>query len=120
MTKAKESALLVAGGLATGAANGFFGGGGGMIVVPFLSAFAKKTPLCAHATAILIILPVSLVSAVLYLVNGYFDTELFLSVCMGVTFGGVLGARALNLMSGGAATLLFAAVMFSAGLRMLV
>ena len=28
MTKAKESALLVAGGLATGAANGFFGGGG--------------------------------------------------------------------------------------------
>lgn len=71
-----------------------------MIVVPFLSAFAKKTPLCAHATAILIILPVSLVSAVLYLVNGYFDTELFLSVCMGVTFGGVLGARALNLMSG--------------------
>ena len=90
-----------------------------MIVVPFLTAFAKKPPLAAHATAILIILPVSFVSAILYLVNGYFETELFAAVCAGVTFGGFLGARALNLLSGGEATLLFSAVMFAAGLRMI-
>lgn len=111
--------VLGGGGIVTGAVNGLFGGGGGMIVVPFLTAFAKKPPLVAHATAILIILPVSFVSGVLYLINGYFQTELFLSVCIGVTFGGFLGARALNLLSAGEATLLFAAVMFAAGVRMI-
>ncbi len=119
MQTKKERLLLAAGGLAAGAANGFFGGGGGMIVVPFLTSFAKKDALCAHATAILVILPVSFVSAVFYLVNGYFETELFLAVGIGVAVGGFLGARALNRMSGGAATLLFAAVMFAAGVRMI-
>lgn len=119
MRKSKNTWLLGAGGLATGAVNGIFGGGGGMIVVPFLTAFAKKPPLVAHATAILVILPVSLASAVFYLVNGYFDAELFVSVSVGVTLGGFFGARALNLLSAGEATVIFAAVMFAAGIKML-
>ena len=120
MKKGKGSAALACGGIVTGAVNGLFGGGGAMIVVPFLTGVAKKPPLVAHATAILVILPVSLVSAVFYLVNGYFDTELFLAVGLGVAFGGFLGARALNAMSAGEATVLFAAVMFAAGIRMII
>ena len=119
MADMKNERILLAGGLLTGAVNGLFGGGGGMIVEHFLTGIAKKPPLAAHATAILIILPVSFVSAVLYLINGYFDAELFIAVSLGVTFGGFLGARALNLMSAGEATLLFAAVMFAAGIRMI-
>ena len=114
-----KSAKRFAGGGAVGIVNGVFGGGGGMIAVPLLERIERRGTAAAHATAILIILPVSFVSAVLYLINGYFDAELFIAVSLGVTFGGFLGARALNLMSAGEATLLFAAVMFAAGIRMI-
>ncbi len=119
MDRVKKNRVLAAGGIATGAVNGIFGGGGGMIVVPFLTAFAEKEPLVAHATAIFIILPVSLVSGIFYLINGYFEAELFIAVSIGVTFGGYVGARALSRMTAGEATLLFAAVMFAAGIRMI-
>ena len=67
-TKGKLS--LGAAGCAAGAVNGIFGGGGGMIVVPLLTSVGQKPPLVAHATAILVILPVSLASAIVYLVGG--------------------------------------------------
>ena len=53
-------------GLAAGLINGIFGGGGGMIVVPMLVHLLKCLPKKAHATAILIILPLSLVSGIFY------------------------------------------------------
>ena len=117
MDRAKRA--LLAGGAVTGAVNGIFGGGGGMIVVPILTGFAGLTPLAAHATAIFVILPASIVSGIFYLINGYFSAELFLSVSLGVTLGGALGAKALSRLSAGEATLLFAAVMFAAGVRMI-
>ena len=45
--------------------------------------------------------------------------EMFVAISAGVTFGGFLGARALNLLSAGEATVIFAAVMFAAGIRMI-
>ena len=114
-----SSLLLSLAGRAVGAGDGALGGGGGMIVVPLLTGVGKKPPLVAHATAILIILPVSLVSSVVYLINGLFDTELFLAVGLGVMLGGFLGARLLGKVSPAAATLAFAAVMLAAGLKMI-
>lgn len=90
-----------------------------MVVVPLLSGVGEKPPLVAHATAILVILPVSLASAVVYLWGGHFDTELFLAVGLGVLAGGFAGAKILNAISPAAATMAFAAVMFAAGVRMI-
>ncbi len=120
MQKAKNAMKMAAAGAAAGAVNGIFGGGGGMIVVPLLAAAGGKPPLVAHATAILVILPVCLASAAVYLLGGRFDTDLFLAVSLGVLPGGVLGARFLNTISPAAATAVFAAVMFAAGIRMIV
>lgn len=117
--KIKQNAAMVAAGCAVGAVNGIFGGGGGMIVVPLLTSVGKKPPLVAHATAILIILPVSLASSIVYLCAGLFETELFLAVGIGVLAGGFAGARLLGKISPAVATLVFAAVMLAAGLRML-
>lgn len=117
--KHRRRMLLAAAGAAAGAVNGMFGGGGGMLVVPLLSA-AGKPPLVAHATAILVILPVSLASAVVYLLHGQFDLELFLAVTLGVLPGGALGAQCLSRISPDAATAVFAAVMFAAGIKMIV
>lgn len=120
MAKVRSGMEMAAAGCAAGAVNGVFGGGGGMIVVPLLTSVGKKPPLVAHATAILVILPVSLASAVVYLINGWFDTELFLAVCLGVLAGGFAGAKALGLISPAAATIAFAVVMFAAGVRLMI
>jgi len=116
-TKGKLS--LGAAGCAAGAVNGIFGGGGGMIVVPLLTSVGQKPPLVAHATAILVILPVSLASAIVYLLGGWFDAELFIAVSIGVVLGGAAGAKLLGSITPAAATVAFAAVMFAAGVRMM-
>ena len=61
-------------GAATGAANGLFGGGGGMIAVPLLRAQGLEEKR-AHATAIAVILPVSLLSFLLYAFRGFFGAN---------------------------------------------
>lgn len=114
-----QAAKMSAAGIFTGAVNGIFGGGGGMLVVPLLQANGRQ-PLAAHATAILIILPVCFASAVVYLCGGWFDAELFLAVGIGVLAGGAAGARLLGSITPASATLVFAAVMFAAGVRMIV
>lgn len=118
MARGKQNFLMAAAGCAVGAVNGIFGGGGGMLVVPLLTAAGGKPPLVAHATAILVILPVSLVSAAVYLWGGHFEAELFIAVSLGMLAGGVAGAQLLDACSPSAVTMAFAAVMFAAGLRM--
>ncbi len=68
--KEKTNALLTTGGgLLIGFVNGLLGAGGGMLAVPILerSNLEKKK---AHASAVAVIMPLSLLSAVLYLING--------------------------------------------------
>ena len=85
---------LICGGV-VGAANSLFGGGGGMIAVPLLKGVGLSEKQ-AHATAILLILPVSLLSFSVYLFCGYFDGGVCIPVAIGVFFGGMLGAKALQ------------------------
>lgn len=82
-------------GVAVGAANGLFGGGGGMLAVPLLTktGYEEKT---AHATAILIILPVSLFSFLFYFWQGFYDFSVLVPTALGVTAGGFLGAYFLD------------------------
>lgn len=82
-------------GAVIGAVNAFFGGGGGMLAVPLLqkSGQEKKS---AHATAILVILPISLLSFLFYALNGFYDWKLFIPVAIGVSAGGFLGAKVLG------------------------
>lgn len=54
---------------APGVINGLLGAGGGMVVVPLLSALGVRGKK-SHATALMVIVPLSLVSAILYLVQG--------------------------------------------------
>ena len=60
---AKNKWILVIFSAAAGFVNGFLGGGGGVIVVALLLAVAKLNQKYAQATALLIILPLTIVSA---------------------------------------------------------
>lgn len=101
-------------GAAVGAANGLFGGGGGMIAVPLL----KKNGLSekrAHATAIAVILPVSLLSFLLYLFRSAFDFFVALPTAIGGFFGGMLGAKCLSALPENAVFYAFTFLQFCAG-----
>ena len=86
-------------GAIAGLVNGLFGGGGGMIVVPLLIFMLKREAKKAHATAILIILPMSIVSGMLYAVNKSLQLNVAIPTLIGVTIGGVLGAILLKKLS---------------------
>ena len=95
--------LLAISGFFVGIFNGLFGGGGGMVVVP---AFT--------------ILPLSVVSAIVYIAGGNFDFGIGLNVTAGVIIGGVIGAVLLKKISNGLLSLAFYGIMIAAGVKMLI
>lgn len=114
-----EKTYSVLTGVFAGLVNGVFGGGGGMIVVPMLVYLLKKEPKVAHATAILLILPMSITSGLFYAAFGSFRAEAGVPVTIGVVAGGILGALLLGKMSSKFIVALFSAVMAAAGVKML-
>lgn len=120
MTK-KNKLLTVIFGAVTGFINGFFGGGGGMIVVPVMTLLMKIEQKTAHATAIAVILPVSIISTAIYFFSGTsgaeFSPTLFTSI--GVTVGGIIGALILKKIDNKILVKGFAVVMFIAGIKLL-
>lgn len=110
--------MIILGALA-GFVNGFLGGGGGVIVVSTLLAVAKFKQKNAQATALLIILPLTIVSAVVYLVKGAVKWDLTLWASIGVLVGGITGALLLNKIKGNASKIIFALVLVAGGVRML-
>ena len=109
---------LITGGLA-GFFNGLFGGGGGMIVVPMLIFLLKKQPRIAHATAIFIILPLSILSGIFYASFGSFELKSGIPTSIGVIVGGILGALLLSKLSSKKIMLIFTLAMAFAGAKML-
>ena len=85
-------APAVAGGLA-GIANGFFGGGGGMVLVPLLTARCGLDQRRAFATSVAIILPLCVLSSVIYLFRGGLDLAVALPYLAGGLLGGFVGGR---------------------------
>ncbi len=105
-------------GIGVGAANSLFGGGGGMIAVPMLKNTGLREKQ-AHATAILLILPVSLLSFLFYAWRGLYDFSVLLPVAIGVTAGGGVGAKLLGRLPTKTVRTLFAVLQFIAGISML-
>ena len=118
MKKWIKKIVMVAGGLFVGFANGFFGGGGGMLCVPLLDKALSEQTKVAHATAMLIILPISIASAITYVASGYFDLKLTLLVGGGVIVGGIVGAMLLKKLNSGVVAIIFAVLMVAAGVKL--
>lgn len=119
MKNSVKSGLVLGGSLLVGAVSGFFGGGGGMLCVPLLEASGLSCKK-AHATALIVIFPICIVSAAIYIANGYFDFTAVLCAVIGVTLGAVAGAFALDKLSGWAVGLIFAALMMAIGLKLVI
>ena len=116
----KNRVCAILAGSVAGLINGLFGGGGGMIVVPTFTLLLKLPPKVSHATAILIILPLSLVSGLFYATFGSLDLSVAIPVIIGVVLGGAVGALLLAKLSSKWVVIIFAVVMAVAGVKMLV
>lgn len=110
--------MLIVCGTLIGFVNGFFGGGGGMVAVPVLERLLKNKTKTAHATAILIILPLCIISAIIYIISGFFKINIGLSAGAGVIAGGTLGAILLSKLNNKVIRIIFAVIMTLVGLKM--
>lgn len=108
----------VLGGLGAGVINGLLGAGGGMVVVPLLSAMGVRDKR-SHATALMVIVPLSAVSAVLYLVQGRVSFADALPWLPGSLLGAYWGSRLMPKIATGWLKLLFGGLMLWGGVRLL-
>ena len=116
----KWKKLLI--GIITGFANGLFGSGGGTIVVPAMERFLGVEEHKAHATAIAVILPLSVLSLGIYVwKTGLHEVwQIALWASAGGLVGGVVGAKLLSKVSGIWLHRIFGGFMIAAAVRMIL
>ena len=103
-----------------GFVNGFWGGGGGMICVPLLMHIIKLPEKTAHATTLLIMLPLSISSLIVYLISGSIDWIMSLNVCVGFIIGGIIGALILKKISNVWLGIIFSVIIIAGGVKLLI
>ncbi|MFZ2537302.1 MAG: sulfite exporter TauE/SafE family protein [Oscillospiraceae bacterium] len=107
-------------GFLAGILNGFFGAGGGLLVVPMLEA-SELEPKNSHATSIAIILPLSIMSTVMYVINGV-SVDIFtltMTIPLGL-LGAILGAFLLLRIKNEWLKRIFGVIMIFSAIRILL
>ena len=116
-SKIKKTATEVLTGLAVGAINGLLGGGGGMLCVPLLEKGLGESVKVSHASTVLVILPVCIAGALVYISEGTAADVPLLPVAVSAVLGGILGSLFLKNASSSAVTVIFALLTIAAGVR---
>lgn len=119
MKKIKIWKIILFGAL-IGLINGFFGGGGGMVVVPLLNKVFGLEQKKAQATALFVILPISMVSTIVYICNSSIAFASGWPVMLGIVGGGVIGAQLLNKLNNKVVKYIFISFMLLGGIGMLI
>lgn len=112
--------ILAICGALIGFVNGLFGGGGGMICVPLLQRVLHLPDKYSHATAIVVIFPISLVSAIIYCLSGNLESVPLATVGVGVVLGGVVGSFALKFLPEKIVRVIFVLIMLAGGVRLII
>ena len=109
----------ILGGVGIGIVNGLLGSGGGMLAVPVLKklGFSQSD---AQANAIAVVLPISVMSVSLYLLNGYVSVSDALIYVPGGVVGALIGTFLLKKLSPVTLKKFFGAFMVFAGVRLLI
>lgn len=116
----KSKAWILVIGLIIGFVNGLFGSGGGTVAVPALVIILGLTQHKAHATAISIIFPLSLISSLLYFRHGVLNLEIALIVALGGVIGSYIGAKNLKKVPSDILRKVFGIFMIVAAIRMII
>lgn len=117
--KTVKTLKLLGGGLAAGTVNALIGAGGGMIAVPTLCASGIKQNR-AHSTSVAVIMPLSLLSAVLYLKSGNVSLKAAFPYIIPGIVGAAAGCLILQKIPQKWLRRIFAAFMIWAGVRIVM
>lgn len=91
-----------------------------MLCVPVLTLALGLDTKESHATALSVMLPLSLVSAGIYLASGTVEGSILIPVSIGFVVGGIGGALLLGKLKNKVIALAFSLVMIVAGINFLV
>ncbi|MEG1447808.1 MAG: sulfite exporter TauE/SafE family protein [Oscillospiraceae bacterium] len=106
-------------GFGIGLLNGLLGAGGGMLAVPMLKKLGLETKQ-AHATAIAVIVPLSIISCGTYLYKGYFKLSMaYIFIPLGLV-GAFIGTVILRKVSDKWIRLLFSLLIIYSGIRFIL
>lgn len=106
------------GGAGAGILNGLLGAGGGTVVVPLLAALGVRET-DAHATALSVIVPLSALSAGVFLLTGRVTLTEALPFLPGSLLGALLGSLLLPRLAVGWLKVLFGCLLLWGGVRLL-
>lgn len=112
------SALAI--GFVAGAASGLLGVGGGIIMVPGLVLVLAVSQHEAHATSLAAIIPIGVVGFAVFAVHDEVNYAMGALLIAGTLVGAPIGVRAMRQIPERPLTLVFAAVVAAAGIRLLV
>lgn len=107
-------------GFFTGLCNGLFGSGGGTLAVPCMEKFLDIVPQKAHATAIAVILPLSVISGLIYFYGVGIPVKDVILAGTGGALGGAVGARLLGRIKEKQLHIIFGIFMIAGGVRMML
>lgn len=107
-------------GAAAGLINGLLGAGGGMILVPLLVGWCGLEDKKAFATAISVILPLSLMSIAVFAMRETLPLDEAWPYLLGGAVGGVLGGLLFRKMTANALHKLLGVVILWGGVRLLM
>lgn len=119
MKKIKKVHILLFGVL-IGVINGLLGGGGGMIVVPLLTKFFGFSQKEAQATALFVILPISIASSIIYITHNSINFATSWPVILSIIIGGAGGALLLNKLDNKVVRIIFIGLILLSGVMMLI
>ncbi len=102
----------------SGFINGVFGSGGGTLLVPILNNILKVEEHKSHATALSIVVFLTVTSSFIYVSKGTYDLTLTFKVAIGSIIGGIIGAKILCKLTGKFLRISFGIIMIIAALRM--
>ena len=98
--------------------NAIFGAGGGMIAVPYLKKLGLEQKQ-AQATAIAVILPLTIISSIIYFYKGYYSFSEALPFLPFGLVGAIFGTKLLPKMGNKVLKTIFSLFMIWAGIRMI-
>lgn len=115
----KKNGIALLFGFICGFINGFLGSGGGIIAVQSLQRLGVETKK-SHATSLFVILPLTLVSGIIYFLSGYVDMKMGTYLVIAAGVGGIIGSIFLGKINPKALNLIFTLLIIISGVRMVL
>lgn len=115
----KRKIGMVAAGMLVGIVNALFGAGGGIVAVPVLQKYGLHRKE-SHANAVAVILPISILSAGIYLFKGHVEISQAMPYIPSGIAGSLIGTYCLRKISVVWLKRIFGAFIVYAGIRLLL